>query len=185
MCFCHALACHHDTAIILPAHPKKEDPKNRTSLLADPDAFFESIMGSSHFINSTGSLWGLERHPEQDPAVFLGGRQRGDGHQGGSFIAMNDEGWFYLLDEAQKNLGLVLNTQKRKDVWKLLPDPPKTFGYREGEALVSSAMRSGGSFNAWIKECRRLGVIVGSGDKLSKQPGLKPLALVWPGKRAK
>jgi hypothetical protein len=38
-------------------------------------------MGSSHFINSTASLWGLDRPEGEDYSVFLGGRQRGDGNQ--------------------------------------------------------------------------------------------------------
>jgi hypothetical protein len=175
MQFCYLLARDHNAAIILPAHPKKEDPKNRITLLEDPDAFFEAIMGSSHFINSAGSLWGLERHVQLDRSVFLGGRQRGDGHQGGSFLGMNDEGWFYLLDEAQTNLDLVLNTSKRRDAWKLLPDPPATFGYRDGEARVRSAMRSADSFHKWMTDCRRLGVVIDAGGgRLSKKPGLKP-----------
>ncbi len=176
MQFCYRLARVYGAAIILPAHPKKEDPNNRASLADDSDAFFESIMGSSHFINSTGSLWGLERHVELDRSVFVGGRQRGDGHQGGSFIAMNDDGWFYLLDEAQGNAPLVLNTELRRRAWRLLPDPPKTFGYREAEALVKPAMRSGDTFNKWLRDCRRLKVIVDApGGKLSKAAGVKAL----------
>jgi AAA domain len=177
MRFCSALAGNHSAAIILPAHPKKADMKNPISLLDNPDTFFESIMGSSHFINSTGNLWGLERCAALDHSAFLGGRQRGDGHQGGSYLGMDADGWFYLIDEAQKNLPLVLNTPGRRQAWAALPDPPITFGYREGEALVKSVMRSGSTFQHWIKECRRLGVVIEANDgKTSKKPGLKP----WP-----
>jgi hypothetical protein len=176
MRFSFNLARSHNAAIILPAHPKKEDPEHRTPLQEDPDGFFESIMGTSHFINSAGSLWGLERDVQRDRAVFLGGRQRGDGNQGHSVISMDDNGWFHLLDEGQANVDLVLNTMVRRQAWKLLPEPPKTFGYREGEDLVRSAMRSSSTYAAWIRECRRLKVMIDTDDgKLMKKPGLKPL----------
>jgi hypothetical protein len=174
--FCYnRLASVHNAAVILPAHPKKDDPKNRLDLQYHPDTFFEAIMGSSHFINSTGNLWGLQRYSDLDRVVFLGGRQRGDGQQGGSLLTMDDQGWFSLIDEAQKNLELVLNTPIRKQAWPLLPDPPATFGYRAGEALVRSVMRSSGTYHDWIKHCRRLKVILQApDDKLTKAAGLKP-----------
>ena len=175
MQFCYRLARLNNAAVVLPAHPKKEDPKNRLSVLDDPDGFFESIMGSSHFINSTGSLWGLERQPEMDRCVFVGGRQRGDGQQGGSYLAMDERGWFNLIDEAQRNLDLVLNTLVRRNAWPLLPDPPSTFGYRDGEALVKPVMKSGSTYSEWIRHCRRVKVIVDAPDgKLGKAAGLKP-----------
>jgi hypothetical protein len=171
--FTYHLARVYNAAIILLAHPKKEDPNHPISLLDDPDAFFESIMGSSHFINSTGSLWGLERQPNLDRSVFLGGRQRGDGHQGASFLGMTDEDWFYLLDEAIANSKLVLNTGIRRDAWKLLPDPPTTFGYRDGEALVKTVMKSGSTYAKWMRDCRRLKVILDAPDtKLVKAAGV-------------
>ncbi len=173
--FCFLLATACGAAIILPAHPKKEDPNNRRSLVNDADAFFESIMGSSHFINSTGSLWGLERQPHLDRSAFLGGRQRVEGNQGASFLGMADDGWFYLLDEAQGNAPLVLNTPNRKDAWALLPDPPASFGYNEGEHLVKPAMRSGSTYNAWMRDCRRLKVILDLPDgKLCKAARVMP-----------
>lgn len=173
MSFCYELTQRYNAAIILAAHPKKEDPKNPINLSQNPDGFFESIMGSSHFINSTGNLWGIQRNDAFGETVFLGGRQRGDGQQGASHLTMTDDGWFELLDDAQQNLKFVLNTIPRLKAWKLLPDPPATFGYREGEALVRSAIASG-TYAAWIKDCRRLGVVIDASDgKLSKKPGLK------------
>jgi hypothetical protein len=175
MQFSYELARKYDAAIILPAHPKKEDPNNRSSLLDDPNAFFESIMGSSHFINSTGCLWGLERQPNFDRSAFLGGRQRADGHQGASLLGMNDDGWFYLLDEAQGNSPLVLNTPVRCQAWALLPEPPASFAYNEGQQLVKTAMRSGSTYHAWMKDCRRLKVILDTQDgKLCKTAGVRP-----------
>jgi hypothetical protein len=86
MGFCYELAKTHNAAITLAAHPKKEDLEHPISLQRNSGHFFESIMGTSHLINSTGSLWGLERSDGTDYSVFLGGRQRGEGHQGHSFI---------------------------------------------------------------------------------------------------
>jgi RecA-family ATPase len=77
--FCYGLARSHNAAVIIPAHPRKEDQEHPVDLVTKPTSFFESIMGSSHFINSTGSLWGLQRRDLNDNSVaFLGGRQRGD-----------------------------------------------------------------------------------------------------------
>jgi hypothetical protein len=175
MQFSYRLARLYNAAVILPAHPKKEDPKNRVSLLDNPDAFFESIMGSSHFINSTGSLWGLERSTRTDQSIFVGGRQRGDGNQGGSYLQMDENGWYSLVDEAHRSLPLALNTPTRERAWALLPDPPATFGYREGLALVKSAMSSSSTYDVWIKHCKRLKVIVDTPcGKLTKAAGLNP-----------
>jgi hypothetical protein len=175
--FCYRLARTHNAAVILPAHPKKEDPKYRIHLLNDPNQFFESVMGSSHLINSTGSLWGLERsQTEDDQSVFLGGRQRGDGNQGGSHLRLDENGWYSLVDEAQANLPLVLNTPTRQKAWTLLPEPPKTFSFNEGETLVKPAMRSSSTYIEWMKQCRRLKVVLETPDgKLVKASGLKPL----------
>ena len=59
------------------AHPRNRGQNALQPLAKDRDAFFEQVMGSSHLINSTGSLWGLER--EGDTTVFVGGRQRANG----------------------------------------------------------------------------------------------------------
>src|SRR5205814_7940887 len=55
---CYQLARDNNAAVIVPAHPRKEDLNNPINMVKDPNAFFESIMGSSHCINSMGSLWG-------------------------------------------------------------------------------------------------------------------------------
>jgi len=174
MTFCYQLAKTHDAAIILAAHPKKGDLEHPIDLRRNPGAFFESIMGSSHFINSTGSLWGLERPEGEDYSVFLGGRQRGDGNQQVSLLQMDENRRFHLVPDAQCNLAQVLNTPGRELAWKQLPDPPATFGYREGEEMVKMALKSSSTYASWIKECRRLGVIVDATDgRLSKAPELR------------
>jgi len=162
-------------AIIVPAHPRKEDPQNPIDLVKNPMTFFESIMGSSHFINSMGSLWGLQRC-DGEPTAFLGGRQRGDGQQGASYLEMDDEGHFYVVSNYGVNLALVCNTRQRTQAWGLLPDPPATFGYREAATLVKPALRSGSSFAAWMRECRRLRLVLGAPDgKLVKARGPAPV----------
>jgi len=157
-CFSYDLGRASDAAIIVPAHPRKEDAQNPIDLVSKPTAFFESIMGSSHFINSFGSLWGLQR--DGDVTVFLGGRQRGDGQQAAAHLEMDDDGHFHVISDLGVNLGLVCNTPQRTQAWALLPGPPATFGYREAQALVKAALSSGSSFSAWMRECRRLGLVV-------------------------
>ncbi len=182
MKFCYALARDNNAAVILAAHPKKDNDEAPVSLEDDPGRFFESIMGSSHFINSTGSLWGLERRDADGDgySVFVGGRQRGEGHQCVSHLYMDDQDWFQLIPEVQHNLKLVLNTQVREKAWNLLPDPPRTFGYREAEERVRSVMRSTSTFNKWMRECRRLKVVVDApGGGLCKALE-QPAAAQWP-----
>jgi CheY-like chemotaxis protein len=133
MQFCYQLAKEYDAAVILAAHPRKDDGEHPVSLRISPTQFFEAVMGSSHFVNSTGSLWGLERPELEEYSVFLGGRQRGNGQQQACFISMDDQGRFELLPEAEANLPLVLNTQQRQAAWANLPGPPGTFTYTEGE----------------------------------------------------
>ena len=96
MQFCFELAKDHSMAQIICAHPRKEDQKNPISLEKNPTAFFETIMGSSQFINSTGSLWGIQR--KGDVSIFVGGQQRMDGHQAISYLTMDENGWFHLDD---------------------------------------------------------------------------------------
>jgi hypothetical protein len=59
------LTQRYDTAVLIAAHPKKgnklDAAGNSISLRNDPEKFFEETMGSSRFINSTGSLWGIQR----------------------------------------------------------------------------------------------------------------------------
>ena len=175
MKFCFKLTSEFDCAVLVAAHPRKQGDMP-ISLEDNPELFFESIMGSSHFINSTGSLWGMERQDSLGYSTFLGGRQRSEGSHGVSHIRRGDDGWFELINEASANLPLVVNTPVRQKAWRLLPDPPVTFGYREAEGIVKPAMATG-TFAEWIKQCRRLGVIVDAGDRLRKADGLS--GSVW------
>jgi CheY-like chemotaxis protein len=94
MKFCYQLAKDSNAAIILAAHPRKDNGEDPVSLRQSPTLFFEAVMGSSHFINSTGSLWGLERPEREEYSVFLGGLQRGNGQQQTCFLTMDDQGRF-------------------------------------------------------------------------------------------
>lgn len=171
MNFCYRLAKAHNCAIVLCAHPKKESQENPLHLEHNPTAFFESVMGSSHFVNSTGSLWGVQREVGQDYSVFVGGRQRADGEQGAAHIFMDEKGWLQIVDDGEANRSLVLNTEGRRQAWDLLP---ATFGYNEGERIVKPVMRSSDTFNKWIKQCRRLRVILDAPDgKLMKAGSAK------------
>ena len=50
-----------NAAIMIAAHPKKLDQKFRVTLAeSGQEAFMESVMGSSHFINSMGCLYAIE-----------------------------------------------------------------------------------------------------------------------------
>ncbi len=157
-------------AVILAAHPRKEDMNNPVRLDKQPELFFETVMGSSHLVNSTGSLWGLQRCDAEGYAVFLGGRQRGDGQQGVTLIEKSDDDWFVVLPDVVLSIDLVINTPARKKAWLLLPD--QTFGYTEGEEIVKPAMRSSSTYAAWMRVLRRQGLILEVDDKLQKNSQL-------------
>jgi hypothetical protein len=167
MRFAYEMAMTFDSAIIIPAHPKKDSDDRPVDLGVDPERFFEAIMGSSHFVNSTGSLWGLVR--EEDHSLFLGGRQRGDRHQQHSSIYLAEDGRFRVAEESKVNLPLVLNTDTRRAAWDLLP---RRFGYSEGCERVRPAMRSTDTFAKWMRECRRLKVVIEEDGKLCRAPAI-------------
>jgi hypothetical protein len=159
--FSRDLSRRHNAAVLIPAHPGKRDKEqikknSHLTLQSDPETFFESIMGSSHFINSMGSLWALERNGEI--TTFLAGRQRVDGTQQAVYLEMDDSKNFQLLTDARVNIALLLNTDKRRQAWSLLPTGE--FGYKEGEAAVKSVMRSSDTYYQWMRELRRLKVVI-------------------------
>jgi hypothetical protein len=154
MRFAYDLAAKYNCAVVFAAHPRKRTARVR--LAEDPDAFFEQVMGSSHGINSTGSLWGLER--EGDTTVFVGGRQRADGQRQVAHLQVGDDGNFAVVPNDTINLQLLLSTDGRRKAWEALPD---TFSYAEAERrIVPAAMRSTSSFHAFFSHGQRLGLIV-------------------------
>jgi len=159
-----------DCAVILAAHPRKEDMQNPVRLDQQPEAFFETVMGSSHLVNSTGSLWGLQRCDSEGYSVFLGGRQRGDGQQGFTLIEKGDDDWFIVLPNILLSINLVINTPARKKAWMLLPDNPQTFSYTEGQEMVNPAMSSSSTYAAWMRDLRRHKLVLEVNGKLQKNP---------------
>jgi hypothetical protein len=156
-----------NAAVLIAAHPRKGagttldtfGDREKVTLANNPEEFFEATMGSSHFINSTGSLWGIERN-EEDQTTILLGSQRVTGRQSITRAEKNENGWFELLDDKELAFAAAVNTPKRAKAWRLLPKPPATFSYLEAETLFSSQkVLAPSNFNAWFKELRRVGLI--------------------------
>ena len=163
------LTSDQNAAVVIAAHPRKKKGESgdflggtgTTTLRGDPEAFFEEVMGSSHFVNSCGSLWGIERDMQTNRTDFLGGTQRLTGEQSLVMLEKDDSGRFQVLDAFQENLPLANNTPARLKAWPLLPD---RFSYTEGERAVKSALKSGSSFSGWFRHLLRLRVVVSDGE---------------------
>lgn len=168
--FLFRLTADFNAAVIIAAHPRKRDKKgNGTAPLRDdPEGFFEETMGSSHFVNSCGSLWGIERDLNNDRTDFLGGTQRFNGQQSLMTLDKDEDDWLRILNNIEANLPFALNTDGRKKAWDLLP---VSFSYNEAEKMVKPAMSSGSTFHEWLKQCLRLGVITQDGDRYIKATG--------------
>jgi hypothetical protein len=180
MQFVWQLTKDFNAAVIIAAHPRKRDNKTDSlgfkagmSLRSDPEGFFEEVMGSSHFVNSCGSLWGIERDPKTDRTDFLGGAQRFTGQQSLMVLEKDEKDWLYRLDDLEVNLPLALNTPKRKAAWELLPSGGCS--YLEAERAAKPVMKSASTFHAWFEFCKRLGVIVLDGDKYRKATPAQPV----------
>lgn len=172
--FLFRITSDFNAAVIIAAHPRKRDKHSNAtpSLRDDPEGYFEEAMGSSHFVNSFGSLWGIERDQSNDRTVFLGGTQRFTGQQSLMTLEKDDDDWLQVLDNLEVNLPLALNTPARKKAWELLSDEP--FSYTEGERAVKPAMKSSSTFHGWFQQCVRLGLIVRDGDHYRKAAGTQP-----------
>lgn len=170
--FVWLLTADFNAAVLIAAHPRKRSKKDNNpfntdgtaSLRHDPEGFFEEVMGSSHFINSCGSLWGLERHLDTDRTDFLGGAQRFTGQQTVSTLEKDEHDWFRLVSDLDENLALALNTSHRRKAWELLPSNP--FTYLEAERAVKPVMKSSSTFYHWWNNCLvrlKLVVLEGTG----------------------
>ena len=160
-----------NAAVIIAAHPRKDDFKHPVDLQKDPDQFFEAVMGSSHTTNSTGSLWGLQRKDKLGYSIFLGGQQRGNGQHAYTLIEKGDDEWFSISPDTSRAASLALNTKVRLNAWNLLAPHPQTFGYREGEEMVKPAMRSNSSFHSWFTELKRHKLVIPVDDKYQRVAG--------------
>lgn len=158
--FQYSVSREGNCAVIIAAHPRKQsqDTKFKPSLVKSRDDFFDEVMGSSHFVNSTGSLWGIEKTPE-GYSHFLGGTQRLSGASSLSIIEMDGDGWFHVLNDSKANYALVVHTAKRKEAWKCLPQD-RPFTYSEAEDLCKSVLTSKGGFTSFWNDIKRLRLIV-------------------------
>lgn len=152
---CFDLSQKYNCAIIVPAHPRKAN-ENAPSLTTNPEGFFEEIMGSSHFVNSFGSLWGIQRNAD-DLTHFLGGSQRLTGFQNVLALRKRDDGWFEPVDDWDDAFDTACNTRKRQDAWKALP---LKFAFSDGCRIVEAFIHSRHAFNDWIQHCLRAGILV-------------------------
>jgi len=172
--FVSDLAQTHNAAMILAAHPRKHSKGEwpRTRLKNDPEQFFEECMGSSHLINSTGSLWGTERNLTTDRTTLLLGAQRATGMQSFTVVEKDDNDWFHPISDYDENLALACHTPKRKQAWDLLPSG-QPLGFNEAFRLVGQTLKSKTSFSGWWGDLKRLGLLEKTGDGSYVKVGAK------------
>src|SRR5262249_35887686 len=140
----------------------KEDPNFTNGLSENSEAFFEEVMGSSHFVNTCGSLWGLERDLKTDRTIFLGGTQRFTGQQSLSTLTNGENDWFEVLDEVDLNFDHACNTAQRRQAFKLLPN--EGFTRAEAERSVKSVLKSSSTFHAWWTQLVRLKLVIANNE---------------------
>lgn len=151
---CRDISQTFNCSVIVAAHPRKAN-ENVPSLLGNPEAFFEEVMGASGFINSFGSLWGIQRD-QDDLTHFLGGPQRVTGFQNSIALRKRDDGWFEITDDWEETYNMGCGTQKRQEAWKALPSQ---FRFNDAYRICEDHIKSKDSFNNWIQHCVRLGLI--------------------------
>jgi hypothetical protein len=169
--FSYRLNKQFNAAALFLAHPRKQSAEFKVGLTYDPEQFFEEVLGSSHIINSTGTLWGIQRIEEV--THFVGGAQRYVGTQGATALEYNkDEGWFEAQDNFTMNLPLVVNTEKRRSAWAAFPS---TFAYSEARNAAKPYLKSEGSFTPFWKELKQKKLIVSSdGEHYQKADKASP-----------
>jgi hypothetical protein len=163
--FTYQLNKDFNAAVLSLAHPRKQSAEFKVRLTDDSEQFFEEVLGSSHSINSTGTLWGLQRNEEV--TYFVGGAQRYMGTQGATALEYEKvTGWFEAQDNFTLNLPLVVNTEKRRHAWAGFPG---SFTYSEARDAVKPYLRSEGSFTPFWKELKQKKLIFTSdGDHYQK-----------------
>jgi len=156
---CFDLSQEYNCAVIVAAHPRKAN-ETTPSLTTNAEGFFEEIMGSSHFVNSFGSLWGIQRNSD-DLTHFLGGAQRFLGGQSVMALRKRDDGWFEVVDDWEEVFDMSCGTKKRQDAWKALP---QQFKFNEGFVACCEFIKSKESFSDWVRHCIRLGMMTKKGE---------------------
>jgi hypothetical protein len=172
MSFAWKLTSKRNAAVIIAAHPRKRSGKKdplfnaKVTLRSDPEDFFEEVMGSSHFVNSCGSLWGIERNIQTNRTDFLGGTQRLTGEHSLMVLEKRDDGLLRLVtDDWEESRSLVLNTDARRTAWELLPG---RFSYTEAERAVKTAIKSSSTFSAWFGQLKRQEMVLPDGKEYRK-----------------
>lgn len=168
----YELTQRYDAAILIAAHPKKGSKLDirgeSIHLKDDSERFFEECMGSSHFINSTGSLWGIERDKKAGRTFLLWGAQRHADTEGLTSVVKNEHDWLEPVDDFDLAQETLLNTPQRQKAWSLLPDN-STFTYSEAWKLVQAggkdSIKSQGTFTPWWNELKRKKLIVTDGGE--------------------
>ena len=128
-------------------------------------------MGSSHFINSTGSLWGIERDDGAVRSDLLLGTQRLTGTHSFTVVHKSDDDWFERVDDLKIASDTLINTAPRRQAWDLMAKAAQ-FDYMRARELTRPAMKSDGSFNPWWNDLRRQNLIltVGKEYRCAKVP---------------
>lgn len=147
-------------AVVISAHPRKVNGRQivPVSLLYSSEQFFEECMGSSHFINSTGSLWGLQRD-SSDKTYFLGGAQRFTASQSATELEKDEHDCFCVVSGAEKKLQAALNTEARQKAWALIP-VGRELTFTEIREAVNPVMRAKSSVWSWVEDSLvRLGLL--------------------------
>jgi RecA-family ATPase len=167
MDFVYGLAQAFNAAVLIAAHPRKGSSVDKIggggiTLVGDPEKFFEETMGSSHFVNSTGSLWGIER--TGDHTDLLLGTQRYNGTQTFTVVEKNDDEWFERASDLKAAERSVINTVTRQKAWELFPSD-RQFSYVEARELVKGVMRSSSTFYHWWRELVRLQLVKEAEEK--------------------
>lgn len=167
MIFVYDLAANLNSAVMIAAHPRKRDKEQKSEsssrflLRRDPEAFFEDIMGSSHLVNSTGSLWGIERDLQTNVTTFHGGAQRFTGKHRTLSLAADENDWFHVCDSNEK-LKLVLSTDARRKVWAAFPGD---FTFADAQkTAVANGMKSKSTLSEFLKALSEIEALWVEGD---------------------
>lgn len=160
--FIYEMAEYHGAAVMTLAHPRKQRGGDFfPSLRVNPELFFEETMGSSHFINFTGSLWGIERDEQTNIAYFLGGTQRLNASQSLTALMHSEDRWFTVTSDVSEKFKTALNTPARRKTWFALPNPPESFKYVAARDIAKgNGMKSNSTFNDWWKTLERAKLVL-------------------------
>lgn len=159
--FAYDLAEGFNAAVVVPAHPKKRSRKadERVRLKDNPPEFFEEVMGSSHFVNSFGALWALER--EAQVTYFCGGSQRFTGEYLLSVLEKDDNDWFVLSDDTKLKMDMAVNTKAKAIAWSMIPGGGEQFPLSDVIRKITDArvMKRSSAYYWWNHSLARLGLV--------------------------